>query len=174
MKRPARLEYSGTGFKVILAGFPVYEDDGEVFPNVGPIALHRVIARALLSRPGLLTGADLSFLRAHADLTRSECARRLKITRRTLIPWEDSGKKRIAAPPLKHVSLKVFFAKQLFPQWTLPEAATRLPSSVSREPIFLEFRSLRNRLQPPLAAATAMVAEGLQCYLRGNPLKIAA
>ena len=169
MKAPKQLVYSGTGFKVILLNFPVYQDDGEWLPDVGPMELHRVIARELLARPSLLTGNELSFLRAHADLTRSECARQLGVTRRTLITWENARDKGIAARPPQHVGLKAYFAKVILPRWMLPEAAAKPPKAHVKLPLRIDFRRFRNTFHPPNTDRAAALQDA-QFFFQGNRL----
>jgi DNA-binding XRE family transcriptional regulator len=169
MTMQKQIAYTGTGFEVILENFPTYEDDGEVLPDVGPSRLHRVIAYELLSRSVFLTGSDVAFLRAHADLTRSECARRMDITRRTLITWENARKRKIPAKPLRHVWLKAFFAQLLFPNWRLPQAALQPPTAMSKQRLLIDFQRFRNTLRPP---GDGLVTEPLDAhfFLRGTEL----
>ena len=109
------IEYWGPGFPVKLLGFPAYKDEGWYGPDVPLNKLEFLIARKVIERPRLLTGDELAFLRALADLTRSEAARKLGVTRRTLINWEDRGKRRIGAQPLVHLGLRAAFYRWLFP-----------------------------------------------------------
>jgi DNA-binding XRE family transcriptional regulator len=138
MKRD--IEYWGTGFSVRLIGFPVYEDDGWYGPDVPMTKLEFLIARKIIERPNLLAGDELAFLRALADLTRSEAARKLGVTRRTLINWEERGKKPIGAPPLVHLALRVRFFEWLFPGRDLPVGALGLTGVKAKEPIMIRFR----------------------------------
>jgi DNA-binding transcriptional regulator YiaG len=153
------IEYKGTGFAVRLVGFPAYEDDGARLPDVGPQGLHRVIALELLSREGLLAGRELRFLRAHLDLSRSECARRLHITRRTLITWEEMGAKPLPTAALNHVSVKLILARLLAPELRLPDASL-VSSRHVRKPLEIEFERFRRSLtvlgeaEPPWQVAT--------------------
>jgi DNA-binding XRE family transcriptional regulator len=145
---------------VVLSGFPAYEDEGEWFPDVGPRALHRIVACELLSRGGFLTGRDLVFLRTHAELSRSECARRLGVTRRTLITWEETAAKPLPTAALNHVSIKVILARLLAPEAKLPDAALRAPASLIRKPLEIPFGRFRRELivlgddEPPVLLAT--------------------
>jgi len=141
-----RIEYTGTGFPVVLLNFPAYQDGATHFPDVGPMGLHRIIATELLSREGFLSGRELRFLRAHLDLSRSECARKLGITRRTLITWEETGAKILPTAPLNHVSVKVILARLLAPELRLPDAALRAPVRQIRRPLQIQFDRFRNSL----------------------------
>jgi DNA-binding XRE family transcriptional regulator len=159
------IEYTGTGFSVRLVGFPVYEDDAWYGPDVPMYKLYRVIAARLIERPNLLTGAELAFLRALADLTRSEAARKLGVTRRTLINWEDRGKKPIGAPPLVHLALRARFFEWLFPGQDLPARALGLVAQKAKEPIAIRFTEENLRWESPgggSGAARARSAGGTQ------------
>jgi transcriptional regulator with XRE-family HTH domain len=140
MSIPKKIEYWAEGFPVILIDFPAYEDEGEFFPDVPLTSLGRAIASKVIAKPNLLTGDELAFLRAIAHLTRSEAARKLGVTRRTLINWEDRGKRPIGAPLLVHLALRVRFFGWLFPGQDLPAGALGLEAQKAKEPITIRFR----------------------------------
>ena len=165
MKIRKKIEYWAEGFPVILIDFPAYEDEGEFFPDVPLTSLARAIARRVIERPNLLTGDELAFLRALAGFTRSEAARKLGVTRQTLINWEDRGKKPIGAPPLVHLALRVRFFEWLFPGQDLPADSLGLAAERAKHPIVVRFgeQNLRwsrgggasSSVKPPAEAGTA-------------------
>ncbi|GGK23273.1 helix-turn-helix domain-containing protein [Salinarimonas ramus] len=59
------------------------------FPRIG--RLHRVIAAALLARPGPLAGRELRFLRTEVGLTPADIASRLGVSEREVTRWEASA-----------------------------------------------------------------------------------
>lgn len=120
MRPRKKIEYWAEGFLVNLVDFPVYEDEGAYFPDVPLTTLGRAIGYAVLTRPTLLRGRDVRFLRTLADLSRSQTARELGVTRRTLINWEDSGNGTIGAFPLMHLALRCFFFRRIFADRSVP------------------------------------------------------
>jgi transcriptional regulator with XRE-family HTH domain len=136
------IDYWGTGFRVRLIEFPVYEDEGWFGPDVPLNPLHEVIARKLLARQRLLTGDELAFLRALADLTRSEAARRLGVTRRTLINWEDRNELPIGAQPLVHLGLRAAFFGWLFPDHPVRTSAMHLATDYTKEPLVVTYAEM--------------------------------
>lgn len=116
------IKYIGTGFPVLLLNFPAYEDEGRCLPDVPLGRLHRAIAYCVITRQTFISGAELSFLRSQADLNRSEAARRLGITRRTLINWEERGDQQIKAPPISHPGIRLFFFSRIFPDGSIKAA----------------------------------------------------
>lgn len=84
--------YSESGLpNVILQGLRVYvcESCGEETPEIPNLLyLHRVIAKALLTKPALLTGPEIRFLRRHVGLKAAEFADQLGTTPVTVSRWE--------------------------------------------------------------------------------------
>lgn len=109
------IAYWGTGFKLILLNFPYYEDEGAYLPDVPFRSLHKFIAHKIIEKPTLLTGCEFSFLRANAELNRSEAARKLGITRRTLINWEEQEDTFIKAAGIAQLGIKLLFYRWIFP-----------------------------------------------------------
>ena len=110
------IEYWGTGFRVVLLNFPYYEDEGTYLPDVPFRSLHKFIAYKIIEKPILLTGSELLFLRATAELNRSEAARKLGITRRTLINWEEQENRLIKAAGVAQLGIKMLFFTWIFPE----------------------------------------------------------
>jgi DNA-binding XRE family transcriptional regulator len=133
------MEYWGNGFLVRLINFPVYEDQGWFGPDVQMNHLEKIIALRVIEKPFLLTGNELSFLRALADLSRSEAARLLGITRRTLINWEEEGDLPIRARPIMHLGLRAYFYGRIFKDAAMPAEATHLEVKLAEGPIELSF-----------------------------------
>ena len=75
---------------VFLEGVHVQQDDHgeEVFSIENVRSLHKVIAHAIISRRGGLSGPELRFLRSEMGLTQEELAKRLRCTRVTISRWE--------------------------------------------------------------------------------------
>ena len=133
------IDYWGTGFKVRLLNVPCYKDEGEFFPDIPLIDLQYLVARKVILNQYLITGNEVSLLRAVADLTRSEAARKLGKTRRTLINWEEQGDKPISADPLIHLSLRLLFYSWIFPGAALPKQILHLNRTDVKSPINLDF-----------------------------------
>ena len=110
----AEVEYWGAGFLVNLLKFPCYEEDGVYIPAVPFGFLHKAIALEVLKKPHLLTGNEIAFLRAQGGMTRSEAARKLGVTRRTLINWEEKNDRPIKATPLAHLGARCLFLAWVF------------------------------------------------------------
>ena len=109
------IDYLGTGFLVKLLGFPTYVDDGEYMPDAPLGRLHKAIAYEIIKNPHLLTGNELAFLRAQASLSRSEMARRMGVTRRTLINWEETLDDPIKASLIAQLGIRCVCAVWIFP-----------------------------------------------------------
>lgn len=76
---------------VILQGLRVYvcESCREEVPEIPNLLhLHRLIAKALLTKPALLTGPEVRFLRRHMGLKAAEFAHQLGTTPVTVSRWE--------------------------------------------------------------------------------------
>lgn len=114
-KSRKEIDYWGAGFLVKLRNFPVYVDEGEHLPDVPLGRLHRAIAYEVIKKPHLLTGNELAFLRSQSDLTRSEMARRVGVTRRTLINWEETLDGPIKTPPIAQLGIRCVCASWIFP-----------------------------------------------------------
>lgn len=76
---------------VILEGLRVYQcpkcqTEAPEIPNL--LGLHRAIAKALLTKPALLTGPEVRFLRRHMGLKAAEFAEQLGTTSVTVSRWE--------------------------------------------------------------------------------------
>lgn len=76
---------------VLLQGLRVYvcescQSKTPEIPNL--LQLHRVIAKALLTKPALLTGPEVRFLRRHVGLKAAEFADQLGTTPVTVSRWE--------------------------------------------------------------------------------------
>jgi len=76
---------------VVLQGLRVYicdscQEETPEIPNL--LHLHRVIAKALLTKPALLTGPEVRFLRRHVGLKAAEFADQLGTTPVTVSRWE--------------------------------------------------------------------------------------
>jgi transcriptional regulator with XRE-family HTH domain len=146
------IDYWGCGFPVRLLGFPVYEDEGWYGPDVPLGTLERLVARRVITKAQLLTGGELYHLRALADLSRSEAARKLGVTRRTLINWEERQDDPIGAPPLVHLGLRARFFGWLFPGEALPADALELVTELAPEPISIRYADVAAYLKwPPRA-----------------------
>ena len=72
--------------RVLVAECPQCGNTEFILPGLGP--LHRAIARALVTSPGLLTGEQLRFLRKHAGLNAADFSSYLHITPTILQKWE--------------------------------------------------------------------------------------
>ncbi len=114
-ENPKKIDYWGTGFKVVLLNFPCYENEGAYLPDVPLRALHKFVAYKVIDKPTLLTGNEFSFLRASVELNRSEAARKLGITRRTLINWEEQEDRFIKAPGIAQLGIRLLFFRWIFP-----------------------------------------------------------
>lgn len=171
-ERTTEIEYWGAGFPVRLVDFPAYKEDGVFVPDVAYGRLHRVIALHVVEKPQLLIGAEVGFLRGLAELNRSEAARRLGITRRTLINWEEAGQKPIRAPSISHLGIRAFFAASIFPSGVLDVSRLGgLEHSMSNEPFALTFSDYRSSQR---SMCIAEQAEGLLDSFDpfiGNPRK---
>lgn len=92
--RPARKDwpYPQSGLpNVILQGLRVYvcQTCGAETPEIANLLqLHRVIAKALLTKPAVLTGPEVRFLRRHVGLKAREFADQLGTTPVTVSRWE--------------------------------------------------------------------------------------
>lgn len=115
MKYRKEIDYWGTGFCVKLLNFPVYEDEGSFLPDVSLGMLHKFIGMQVISKPYLLTGNEFSFLRSLADLSRSEAARKIGITRRALINWEEMRDEPFKTRAIAHLGIRVFFSPWVSP-----------------------------------------------------------
>jgi len=75
---------------VFLEGVDVLQDDhgDEVYRIENILDLHKLIAYAIISRRGGLSGPELRFLRSEMGLTQEELAKRLGCTRVTISRWE--------------------------------------------------------------------------------------
>ena len=75
---------------VFLEGVDVLRDDhgDEVYHIDNILDLHKMIAHAIISRRGGLSGPELRFLRSEMGLTQEELAKRLGCTRVTISRWE--------------------------------------------------------------------------------------
>ena len=75
---------------VFLEGVDVLQDDhgDEVYHIENILGLHKMIAYAIISRRGGLSGPELRFLRSEMGLTQEELAKRLGCTRVTISRWE--------------------------------------------------------------------------------------
>ncbi len=76
---------------VVLQGLRVYvcESCQEEIPEIpNLLQLHRVIAKALLTKPAVLTGEEVRFLRRHVGLKAKEFADQLGTTPVTVSRWE--------------------------------------------------------------------------------------
>lgn len=75
---------------VFLEGVDVLQDDHgeEVYRIENILGLHKMIAHAIISRRGGLSGPELRFLRSEMGLTQEELAKRLGCTRVTISRWE--------------------------------------------------------------------------------------
>ncbi|MCZ6552221.1 MAG: hypothetical protein O7A67_00335 [SAR324 cluster bacterium] len=137
------LIYHGAGFPVRLVNFPCYEDEDGYAPEYPLMRLQTVIAYHVIQKPNLLTGNEFAFLRAVADLSRSETARRLGKARRTVINWEEKGDSAIGADPLVHLVLRQFFYAWIFPgQDTIPDRLFSIVAGVSQELVSIDYRDL--------------------------------
>ena len=116
MKNRKEIDYWGTGFRVTLLNFPCYEDEGAYLPDVPFRSLHKFIAYKIIENQTLLTGSELLFLRATAELNRSEAARKLGITRRTLINWEEQEDQLIKAASVAQLGIRMLFFTWIFPE----------------------------------------------------------
>ena len=139
------INYWGSGFLVRLLDFPAYKDGRWYGPDVQMNRLHALIALKVIEKPFLLTGNELAFLRAVAELSRSEAARQLGVTRRTLINWEEEGDHGIKARPISHLGLRAFFHSQIFKGTEMPSQATRLELKSADGPIELSFGKIEAR-----------------------------
>ena len=156
--RDYRYEESGLG-NVILERLRVYRcpkcrTAAPEIPNV--LGLHQTIARALLTKPVLLTGAEIRFLRRHGGLKAAEFAARLGTTPVTVSRWE-TGNIRVDGKTDRLIrllcvrKLEEGARRLLFPGFY--EVVTRLSPSARRStPIRISRRQLR---QSPWMAASA-------------------
>jgi transcriptional regulator with XRE-family HTH domain len=170
MKRD--IEYWGAGFLVQLLDFPVYEDEGWYGPDVPLNRLHLIISRRIIAKPHLLTGAELAELRGMADLTRSEAARKLGVTRRTLINWEERQDDPIGAPPLVHLGLRARFFGWLFPGEAQPAEALKLVPEPEAEPIAIRYADVAAQLEWPIPQTEGAV--DLAAYRQGRKVPMHA
>ena len=145
------MDYWGTGFLVKLRNFPCYEDEGGYAPDFPLLTLQKIIAYHVLRKSFLLTGNELAFLRATADLNRSESAKKLGITRRTLINWEEQLDEPIRAASLAQLSIKLFYLTWIFPgEKTIESELIQINTKENDGPIAIDYRSV-NGLLPALS-----------------------
>ena len=91
MMRMKTYRYTECGLdNVFLEGVDVLQDDqgDEVYCIENILELHKMIAHAIISRHGGLSGPELRFLRTEMGLTQEELAKRLSCTRVTISRWE--------------------------------------------------------------------------------------
>ena len=114
-----RYQESGLS-NVILQGLRVYvcescQEETPEIPNL--LHLHRVITKALLTKPALLTGPEIRFLRRHVGLKAAEFADQLGTTAVTVSRWETGA---IAIDPKTDRLIRFLCVRKL------EEAANRL------------------------------------------------
>jgi DNA-binding XRE family transcriptional regulator len=139
------IDYWGSGFLVRLMDFPAYKDGRWYGPDVQMNRLHALIALKVIEKPFLLSGNELAYLRGVAELSRSEAARQLGVTRRTLINWEEEGDRPIKARPIMHLGLRTFFFAKIFKESAMPSEAMRSVAKLADQPVELTYKDVRSR-----------------------------
>lgn len=165
MKFRKEIEYWGTGFYVKLLNFPAYEDEGSFLPDVSLGLLHKFIGMQVILKPYLLTGSELSFLRSLADLSRSEAARKIGITRRGLINWEEMRDEPFKSQPIAHLGIRVFFSP-----WISPNSETITGNSFNfiPEKNSNEFSIKYSEFSKFIGATTSKTPEALNFALKAK------
>lgn len=107
-----RYRESGLDYVVLLGvemrRCPFCGEEELVIPRMEE--LHRVIARAVASREGALTGSEIRFLRKYLGLSGVTFAKRIGVSHETVSRWEND--KQEMSPPLERfLRLMVFNEK---------------------------------------------------------------
>jgi putative transcriptional regulator len=120
-------------------GYEIHETAyGEAVAIDDVEGLHRAIARWLIRRPRVLSGAEFRYLRKELDLSQKELAARLGATEQQVFRWEK--KRRAGVPGTADRLLRVLYDAhdngKKPSSWLLEELATL--DEVPAEPVTLE------------------------------------
>ncbi len=79
------------GFDVMLVDVPLKEVRGEEVPDVNANDLRTAVLAGLTTKPGLLSGAEVRFVRLWMEKTTTDFGEDLGVTHGAVLKWEKKG-----------------------------------------------------------------------------------